>query len=216
MKTLVLAVSGIMGLTGCTTTRTLSVCQENGAMLSYVRGKPLLQSMKRNTVAVWLLTPTYKTDLADLTPPAFLVAVRNGEDQTISLSRDDITATVESRPIHILTYEEYCSEINRQTGVESLRVQKPLGQGEAPNESPEMWEPGGIMQLVEQTVDLRRDVMLRDARLMLVLDQYPIAPGHAFKGVVRLRPSDLSGGQRLRILVKTGDETHEFLYDVGS
>jgi hypothetical protein len=35
-------------------------------------------------------------------------------------------------------------------------------------------------------------------------------------GVVRLALSDLSGGHRLRIRVKTGDETHEFLYDVRS
>jgi hypothetical protein len=132
----------------------------------------------------------------------------------MSLSRGDITATADGRPIHILTYEEYCGEIDRQAGQESFRLQEPLGRGEAPNESPELWEPGGIMWLGERLIDLQRDHLLADAGLMLVLDQYLIAPGQAIRGVVRLKPSDLSSGQRLRILVKTGDETHEFFYDV--
>jgi len=214
VKACVLAAFAILVLGGCTTTRTLSVSQENGATLGFAQGRPWLQSVKRNTVAVWLLTPTYKTDLNDLIPPAFLVVVRNGGDQTMSLSRGDITATADGRPIHILTYEEYCGEIDRQAGQESFRLQEPLGRGEAPNESPELWEPGGIMWLGERLIDLQRDHLLADAGLMLVLDQYLIAPGQAIKGVVRLKPSDLSSGQRLRILVKTGDETHEFFYDV--
>jgi hypothetical protein len=214
VKACVLAAFAILVLGGCTTTRTLSVSQENGATLGFAQGRPWLQSVKRNTVAVWLLTPTYKTDLNDLIPPAFLVVVRNGGDQTMSLSRGDITATADGRPIHILTYEEYCGEIDRQAGQESFRLQEPLGRGEAPNESPELWEPGGIMWLGERLIDLQRDHLLADAGLMLVLDQYLIAPGQAIRGVVRLKPSDLSSGQRLRILVKTGDETHEFFYDV--
>lgn len=240
VKAPVLAAFGIMVLTGCTTTRTLSVSVENRTAPGYVQGKPLLQSVKRNTVAVWLLTPTYKTDLGDLLPPAFIVAVRNGGDQTISFSRDDVTATVEGRPIHILTYEEYRGEIYRQQVWEWARAhwaaEGPIFQ-EA-NRFPQerrIHDGGRTKDLTDpmyagyygppmytdyygpvSTDDMTLDELLADARLMLVLDHYPIAPGQAVKGVVRLKPSDLSSGQQVRILVKAGDETHEFLYDVRS
>jgi len=216
VKACVLAAFAILVLGGCTTTRTLSVSQENGATLGFAQGRPWLQSVKRNTVAVWLLTPTYKTDLNDLIPPAFLVVVRNGGDQTMSLSRGDITATADGRPIHILTYEEYCGEIDRQAGLASLEFQEPLGiVPGAANQGPEEREAyRSVAQFGKRMIDLQSGELLADAGLMLVLDQYLIAPGQAIKGVVRLKPSDLSSGQRLRILVKTGDETHEFFYDV--
>jgi hypothetical protein len=225
-------------LAGCTTTHTLSVSQANTAAISFAQGKPWLESAKRNTVAVWLLTPTYQTHLSELLPPAFFVVVRNGGDRLISLSSGDITATAAGHPVHLLTYEEYRDEIDRQARQAMVGIWSQAGGLTGRTELPERWglnsndqpdhlppelilSPGVDSALLDRraqaqglVLEFRRNALLADARWMLELNQSAIAPGHSAARVLRLRPSDLSSGQRLRILVKTGDETHEFLYEV--
>ncbi|HUJ44973.1 MAG TPA: hypothetical protein VLW52_15355 [Opitutaceae bacterium] len=238
-----LAAFSIVVLAGCTTTRTLSVSVDNKTAPVYVQGKPMLQSVKRNTVAVRLLTLTYKTDLGDLLPPTFLVAVRNGGEQPISLSRDDITASVEGRAIHLLTYEEYCDEITRRLGREMATIEAAWrGVDSPPPVIVKPWENldqtdrlyrGGVSYdfatlrsaqadaaFIEQgsahlgALHQRRESLLADAQLMMVAEQYSVAPGETINRVIRLSPSDLSSGDRLNIKIKTDGEMHEFFYDV--
>jgi hypothetical protein len=239
VKACMLAAFAIMALGGCTTTHTLSVPRGNRIAPVYVEGKQWLQSVKRNTVEVCLLTPTYKTPRGDLLPPAFLVVIRNGGDQTISLWHDDITVTVEGRPVHILTYEEYRDQITRQEDWISAMANSERGPifGKAtpfPQEQMlqeqrgeendygrtedrnQTWGSTGALLAAQRLVDLRRDTELAKSRLALLLDQDLITPGQEIRGVVCLKSSDLSSGHRLRIRVRTGDETHEFVYDVRS
>ncbi len=239
-KACVFAAFGIMVLGGCATTRTLSVSQANTAAISFAQGKPWLKPVKRSAVAVWLLTPTYKTHLSELLPPAFLVIVHNGGDRLISLSSEDVAATVAGHPVHLLTYEEYRDEIDRQARQEMVKTWAQAGWGPGRIDLPERWvmnsndqldhlppelilSPGVDSALLDRraqaqalVLEFRRGDLLADARLMLGLGQSAISPGRSAARVLRLRPSDLSSGQRLRILVKTGDETHEFLYEVGN
>jgi hypothetical protein len=237
MRACVLAAFGVATLTGCTTARTLSVSQENRTTRANgkVNGerKHWLLSVKKNTAAVCLLTPACSIRLEDLSPPAFLVAIRNGGDQTISLSRDDVTATVDGRPIHILTYEEYCAAIHDQEVWEWARARwasdgpvsgkvapPPLEQRAYPPEgycyTPSTDTNDFVIPVSVSTIIARTpDDALLDVRSMPVLGQYSIAPGQTVSGVVRFKPSELSRGQRLRILVRAGDEMHEFVYDVG-
>ena len=213
MKACVLAAFGVATLTGCTTVRTLSVSPENSTARANgeVSGERIvwLQSAKKNTVAVCLLTPAFSIRLAELAPPAFLVVVRNGGEQTISLSGDDVTATLDGRPIHLLTSGEYLAAIHNQEVWVSAKMrwadEGPLGKrndyiGPASDFSAVARTPGDA---------------LRDVDLFPVLGQYSIAPEKTIQGVVRFKPSELSRGQRLRIVVRAGDETHEFVYDVG-
>jgi hypothetical protein len=239
VKAPVLAASAIIVLGGCITTHRLSVSVENKAAPDYQNGMHWLKSVKRNTVAVSLLTPIYKTDTGDQLPPAFLVEVSNGGDQTIELSRDDITATVDGRPIQLLTYGEYCRLIYRESGWAVARIQRAL-HGAAPSDrgidspsqnlsdtgprgyvevmgAPNVDSSSEVLGATEiSTINLHRDADLANARMMLTLDQSSLAPGVSITGVFRLKPSDLPGRQRLRIMIKAGDEMHEFLYDVRS
>ena len=240
VKACVLAAFGLAVLSGCATTRTLSVSAENKAAPVYVQGRPWLQSAKRNSVALWLLTPTYKTRLSELLPPAFLVVVRNGGDQVIGLSRGDITATVAGRPVHVLTSEEYQGEINRQATQTSAAIwaQQPgLGgqvmlperwveraDGQVDHLAPELILTPAVdgtpverrLQFEQAMVDQRRGELLADAGSMLPSARQAIGPGQTFACVLRLAPAGLSGGRQLRVLVRVGDETHEFVYDIGA
>lgn len=240
VKACVLAAFGVAALGGCTTTRTRSVSVENKAAPVYAQRRPWLQSAQRNLVARWLLTPADKTQLSELLPSAFLLVARNGGDQTIGLARGDIMATVEGRPIHVLTPGEYRGVIDRQASQASatIRAQRPGLGGEV--ELAERWverEDGQVDHLMPEIiltpgvdgapverlrpleqarVNQRRDTLLADVGLMLPPARQAIAPGRTFACVVRLTPSNLSSGRRLRILVKAGEETHEFACDIGT
>jgi hypothetical protein len=213
-KACVLAAFVVMILGGCATMGTLSVSPANQAALINREERPFLRSAGKNTVAVWLLTPTYRTHLRDLRPPAFLVLFRNGGSGRIILTRKDITATAGGRPIHMITYEEYCDEIERRADKALYAVEVKADwqyDNYMPGDNPYAIEQRGV-----RDVGSWRKALLADAQLMLVADRYLIGPNQAMWGVVRLEPSDLSSGQQLRILVRMGEETHEFVYDVRS
>jgi len=234
-----LAAIGFAALTGCTTVRTLSVAREDGSTQAIGEvnreRKLFLLSAERNTAAVCLLTPVFSIDLDDLAPPEFLVVVRNGGDQTIRLSRDGVTATVDGRPVQVLTLEAYLAAIHEQERWESARArweeEGPVFREAAPFPqevqiySP--WEGGGRSYvpppdrlpaprpIAAGRVGNTPGKALLATRSLPVLGEPSIAPGKSVHGVVRLKPSELARGRRLRIRVRVGDETHEFAYDVG-
>jgi hypothetical protein len=230
-KACVLTAFAFLFLEGCTTTRTLSVSRANKTAPVLESGRPLLQSPGKYAAAVWLLTPTYKTRLGDLLPPAFLVVVRNDGDRALTLSREDISATAGGQPIHLLTYNEYCDEIDHQARLAGVKVRDRANRAEG-----EMYRDskGRIRYLnpvaaptsyaewvhIEQQawaggklIARQHDALLADARQML--DLCSIAPGQTGGGIVRLDPVALSPGQHLSLLVNAGGATHTFLFDVG-
>jgi len=99
---------------GCSTTRTLAVSPLNPVVPTYEHGMPCLQSVKKNAVTVWLLTPEFRTSLQDLRPPAFRMLAKNGGDRDFEFSPDSVTASAGGRAVHVLTAVEYAREIDRQ------------------------------------------------------------------------------------------------------
>jgi hypothetical protein len=101
---------------GCMTTRTLSLAPANPAAAVADQGVPCLQSVKKNAVSVWLLTPEYQTDLREFDPPAFRVMIRNNGDTAFDFSLVNVTASSGENSIHVFTREEYSRAIGRQQG----------------------------------------------------------------------------------------------------
>lgn len=59
-----------------------------------------------------------------------------------------------------------------------------------------------------------RKGMLDQAQFMLA--QHRVASGTKADGIIRLDPAQISPGQPLKLVVTLGDETHEFVFAVGS
>jgi hypothetical protein len=229
---------------GCTTTRTLAVSPANAIAPTYEHGTPCLQSVKQNTVTVWLLTPEYRTNLQDLRPPAFRVLVKNGGDRDFEFSPASITASADGRAVQVLTAGEYAKEIDRQAAI--LAHMLDLGSAGAKEKADQSEAfaaaatpgtttgvngplpdfstiPHGLAadakEQIDATTERRRaeiEAWRKDllADAQMMLDRQTVAPGAMAGGVIRLAPEDLGGGP-LKIVIAAGGETHEFLFDVG-
>ena len=228
---LMLVALGAAGMGGCTVTGTISAIPQNKVTATQSGGKTWLVSVRKNTVAVCTLTPTYKTHAKDLLIPAFMVAVRNGGAEGISLSFDDVTASVDGRTLHRLTYDECCQEVIARGDREIATIKAAIGNMWSPLDVSQrdqsmaenaatgfqaMWafsEQGQtrIMQLGQ-----RREALLAEAKSIMGPSPYPIAPGQAIRRVILFRPSELSAGHQLHIRVTVGGETHEFAFNLDS
>jgi hypothetical protein len=118
---------------GCTTTRTLSVSPSSQTVATSEPGVPCLQSVKANAVTVWLLTPHYRNDPREFSPPAFRVLVRNDGDESFAFSTASIAASSGESPIHVITPEEYRQEVIRRAehllrGVEATAAKRLAGE----------------------------------------------------------------------------------------
>ena len=226
---------------GCTTTRTLSVSPANRTAATSEQGVPCLQSVKKNAVAVWLLTPEYQTDLREFDPPAFRVLVRNGGDKAFDFSPVNVIASSGGNSVHVFSSGEYCQAIDRyedallQAAHERTALQKAQAVsaeellGSVSSRDPMRLGVGGdfsghqvsdFQAGIDQAatdqwnaINLKRKNLLDEAQLMLV--PHTVAPGLMAGGIVKLDPAQISRGQPLKLVVTVGGETHEFVFEVG-
>ena len=213
-----LAALAVMLGGGCTGTHALSVSAMNHAAPVYREGRPWLDSVKTNSVAVGLLTPKYKADLRDLLPPAFYVAVRNESRGPIEFSIDDIAVSSGGRTVRLITYREYRAEIVG-LGEAWLRGVRQAGdRAKMESSDAEPWREklidNAARSMTAEITD-RWKVLLDDARRMVDRRSYWLKPGEMAGGVVRLNPADVAPHQPLRLAVAIGGETYEFFFDAG-
>jgi hypothetical protein len=102
-------------VTGCQSTRTLSVAEKNTVQAVYEGGVPILKSVKRDTVIVRLLTPEFSKDVNAL--PAFFVAVANGGTGAFDFSTSNITATCGSAPVRVYTAADVQKRIEHEAAM---------------------------------------------------------------------------------------------------
>lgn len=220
--------AAVMG--GCTTTGTISGMPQDKVTAIQSGGNTWLLSVRKNTVAVRPVTPTYRTRAKDFLFPAFLLEVRNGGAEGIALSSDDVTASISGKPVPCLTLGE-CQEVIRRSDREIATIKAAIGNMWSPLDMSERDQSLGIgsgsgLQAMQsfgeqglttiQQLYLRREVLLAEAKAMIGPGPSSIAPGQSIRRVILFNPSELSSGHRVIIQVKAGGETHEFSFDLGS
>ena len=239
------ALAAAIALGGCATTRTLTFSSSNPVAPTDEHGVLSLHSGGANPVTLWLLTPRFRTDPDDLTPPAFRVLVKNGGTQAFAFSPANITASADGAAVRVLTAVDYAREIDRQAVAmrqmadsNVAKAREKLDQLEAyaasapPLTTPGAYGPMYDMSSVRQpSTDEAREQLDANQKsrqteieawrqnlldgAQMMLGEHTVPPGEMAGGVVRLDPRAVGAGRMLRLVVTAGGEAHEFVFDVG-
>jgi len=242
---LLCALAAALALTGCATTRTLTFSSSNPVAPTDEHGVPCLHSGGANPVTLWLLTPRFRTDPDDLTPPAFRLLVKNGGAQPFAFSPANLAASSGGASVHVYTAAEFAGEINVQAvalhrlsdqnvaeamekldAYESMAAIMPAGQTAGlngpmydfstvphPDTEAEKAQVAATEKSRRDEIEIWRQSLLDGAQMML--GEHTVPPGEMAGGVVRLDPRAVGAGRTLRLVVTSGGEVHEFVFDVG-
>ncbi len=107
---------------GCTTARTLSASTANQAAALTDQGVPCLRSAKNNVVTVWVLTPEFRSDPREFSPPEFRVIVKNGGRRPFALSAGDVAVSSGTNAVHLTTPEEYRATVVQRARAQLVKV----------------------------------------------------------------------------------------------
>lgn len=116
MKTFVLVWVVFLFLSGCASTMTLQPIAAADQMSIYVDGTQSLISKGRSVVVVRPKHNTYTTKQR-LT---FLVTMRNGTDDPVVFSTENISAFAEGLPLKVFSYDELVAEVHRRRKQEAV------------------------------------------------------------------------------------------------
>ena len=243
MKILLLPVAAAaIALGGCATTRTLSFSSSNLVAPIDEHGVLCLHSGGANPVSLWLLTPRFRTDPDDLTPPAFRLLVKNGGGQAFAFSPANLAVSCGGASVHVYTAVEYARAIDAQAVALHRMADQNVAQAREKLDELETYAAAAApavdtMGLVDfssvrqasteqdreqldanqknrQTeIETWRQNLLEGAQMML--GEHAVPPGEMAGGVVRLDPRAVGAGRTLKLVVTAGGESHEFVLDVG-
>lgn len=99
-------------LSGCASTRILSVSNLSPEEPVYQQGVPVLRSVKQNTVVVRLLSPEFSNDMNHL--PAFYIAVQNGGTTPFNFSTFSISASSGDSAVQVYTHDQLVAYVRRK------------------------------------------------------------------------------------------------------
>jgi len=214
-----------VAVSGCVSTRTISVAAAGTSRTADGRGSPVPPSQQKTDVRVLLVTPKFSNDTDAL--PTFYVEVRNRGEIGVDFSTENITAYSGESRVRVYTYDELANRIKSEAEAEAAAVAaneasqlKNSAMSRAPagrnmKDNPEGWavtkaqvdaqngmDRTGWMG-VQQQNDLRR-----------MLQRSTVPPGGTAGGAVKLHAEDIRSGQPLKLVVTVGGEAHEFVFEV--
>lgn len=187
---------------GCASTHTLSLAPANPAAATLDRGLQCLQSVQKNAVSVWLLSPKFRTEPDQFNLPTFWIQVSNGSDKACDFSPANVTVSSGGRSVYVFTQEEYGHAINshaefllRRIAQQTASQTRKIG---PPPESIAMYDPllsrgadGQLMHdfsmyqggsstddspISEETAEAKRAAINRWRQKMLAEVQFILAP----------------------------------------
>jgi len=225
-----LLIASVVGLGGCTTTRTITVLPTGGLRPVDELGSQVLLSQKVSGVGVRLLAKRFSSD--DKMLPAFYVGVVNGTTGALGYSPGNITAFSGDHPVRVYSYAELRNTLNRNAdaAISSLEAQALTQEVGPQGDAYSVFLPGTQGSLddhrlrtmyADQAAAERNHLAaliqsMRQSNLSRLLRDSTISPSGFAGGIVALHARDLRAGQPLRLVVTVGGETHEFLFDVRS
>lgn len=215
-----------VAVSGCVSTRTISVSGAGASRIVDGRGSPVPQSQQKVDVKAFLVTPEFSNATDAL--PTFYLEIRNRGASGVNFGTENITAYSGESRVRVYTYDELANRIQSEAEAEAAEVAASEAsqlkgasmsrQTTSRNmmENPVPWAVGKAQndaRIGTGRIESGGDEQANDPRRMF--QRTTVAPSGTVGGTVKLHAEDIRSGQPLRLLVTVGGEVHEFRFNVG-
>lgn len=212
---LFLLLAALLGLTGCETTRSLSLAPSPGAT---ALGPDRTVVEHRHRVALELRNDSFSSELANV--PTFALTVQNRGDDPLELGPGHVRVFSANRAVPAYTRDAFLAAIDeaarREAEAYTGRQAEVYLQADASRV-----DPSSALANIEAAKRTNRAGKARArydalrAEASQLLTPTTVSPDSSLMRLIKLDPATIKDGQPLQVLVSVDGEIYEFTVNVG-